>query len=176
MMRTSGAALAMLLAAALSISGCGNANRKAGSGGNGGNAGNSVPGDIGAIADSAAVPESGARTRAAAKVRIRLHNLDSVALTDVQVRWPADSAHFDSIGAKAHTAYVAVDTAYGYAYIEAKAGKRTWICQPTDFVGETPLAPGHYTYEISPAAVLDEKNGTSLGFLRLDLLVDKEHP
>jgi hypothetical protein len=158
MTRISGAALAMPLAAGLLISGCGYSCRKAGNSGNGGNAANSVPGDAGA------------------KVRIRLRNLDSVALTDVRVRWPADSAHFDSIGAKAHTAYVAVDTAYGYAYIKAKAGKRAWICQPTDFVGETPLAPGYYTYAISPAAVLDEKDEASMGFLRLDLLVDKEHP
>ncbi len=115
----------------------------------------------------------GGWTRTDAKVRIRLHNLDSIALTDVHVQWPVDSAHFDAIPAKAYTDYVAVGSAYRYAYIKAHAGKRVWICQPMDFVGETTLAPGRYTYEISPAAVMEEK---SMGFLRIELLTDKEHP
>jgi hypothetical protein len=167
MTRISGAALVLLLAAALSISGCGCSGRKADTGGN------TVPKGSGGVMDTASIPETGSWTRTDTKVRIRLHNLDSIALTDVHVRWPVDSARFDSLGAKAYTEYIAVDTAYSYAYIKAKAGKRVWICQPMDFVGETPLAPGRYTYEISPAAVLDEK---SMGFLRLELLVDKEHP
>lgn len=147
MTRISGAALALLLAAGLSISGCGCAGRKAGAVGN---------------------PD--------AKVRIRLHNLDSIALTDVHVHWPVDSARFDSLPSQAYTDYIAVDSAYRYAYVKAKAGKRVWICLPMDFVGETPLAPGRYTYDISPAAVADMKDEKSMGFLRMELSVDKEHP
>jgi hypothetical protein len=170
MKRISGAAPAMLLAMALSLSGCGNPGRKAGEDGS------AVAGDKRVATDSAATPEPGALARVDGKVRIRLHNLDSIALTDIFVQWPADSARFDSLPAKAYTGYIAVDTAYRYAYIKAKAGKRVRICQPKDFVGESLLAPGRYTYAISPAGVLDEKDEKSLGFMSLELRIDKEHP
>ena len=170
MTRVSGTALAMLLTMALSLSGCGGPGRKAGEDGGG------ATGDKRFATDSAVTPESGASARTDGKVRIRLHNLDSIGLTDLFVQWPVDSAHFDSLPPKAYTGYIAIDTAYRYAYIKAKAGKRVRICQPKDFVGESLLAPGWYTYAISPAGVLDEKDETSLGFMGLELRIDKEHP
>jgi hypothetical protein len=111
--------------------------------------------------------------RSDAKIRIRLHNLDTLPLENVFVRWPSDSARFPAIPAKGYSEYRAVDTAYRYAYVQAQQGRITWVCQPTDYVRETPLAPGRYTYELSKAGVMAER---AAGMLRLELLVDKEHP
>jgi hypothetical protein len=109
------------------------------------------------------------------KIRIRLQNLsDSLTFTNVLVVFPGDSARIASIGPKAYSEYFAVDSAYRYAFVEAKAGKKTYFCQPMDFVGETLLEPGRYTYALTPVANQDLT--LKAGFLRLDLLKDKAHP
>ncbi|MDB5106611.1 MAG: hypothetical protein JWP91_4300 [Fibrobacteres bacterium] len=133
------------------------------------------PGDNGGSAAAAGAAGSSWK-RTDAKVRIRLHNLDSLSLKGLFIRFPADSARFPVLAGRSYTDYIAVDSAYRYAYIHAVAGDgRAWICQPTDFVGESPLVPGRYTFELSRARLLDS-TGKAPGFLRLELLQDKEHP
>jgi hypothetical protein len=158
---------ASLLVAMASLTGCGpGAKARAdGSAASGGKPG----------MDNKDSAPQGAWTRSDAKIRIRLHNLDTLPLENVFVQWPVDSARFPSLPARGYTDYVAVDKAYRYAYIKAQSGARTWICQPMDFVGETLLEPGRYTYEIARAAIMDSA-GNGPGFLSLEMLTDKEHP
>jgi hypothetical protein len=133
-----------------------------------GNAGNvSAAGSSGEAAESWVPADS--------KIRIRLQNLsDSLTLANVLVVFPRDSARIASIGPKAYSEYFAVDSAYRYAFVEAKAGKKTYFCQPMDYVGETLLEPGRYTYALTPVANQDPT--LKAGFLRLELLKDKGHP
>lgn len=145
-----------LMAAMVSLAGCGAKTRTDGGAASGGKA-------EGGRNDTAS---HSALTRSDAKVHIRLHNLDSLPLENVFVQWPADSARFPSLSALGYTDYVVLEKAYRYAYIKAQGGGRTWICQPVDFVGETLLGPGRYTYEISRAGVMEE---SATGFLRLEM-------
>ncbi|MDB5047730.1 MAG: hypothetical protein JWO30_801 [Fibrobacteres bacterium] len=122
-------------------------------------------------------PESSqpAWTQTDTKVRLRLHNLsDSLALTDVLVVVPGDSAHIGFIGPRAYSEYFAVDTAYRYAFIKAKSGGKEYFCQPADYTGETTLTPGRYTYELTQVRPRDKD--AVLGFFLVELLEDKGHP
>lgn len=113
--------------------------------------------------------------RTDSKVRIRLHNLsDSLPLTDVRVKFPSDSARIEFIGPGSYSPYFAVDSAYRYAFIQAVSGGRNWFCQPVDFTGETLLAPGRYTYDLSQ--VRNRDPDAAMGFFLVELIEDKGHP
>jgi hypothetical protein len=167
----------LALAAAVLFGGCAarktdevRAPEKGGTGSKGGTELFSAAGSPGAEGAAAAVWK-----RTEAKVRIRLHNLDSLLLKDVLVGFPSDSARFPLLPGKGYTDYVAVDSAYRYAYIRSTSQDGlTWVCQPTDYVSERLLAPGRYTYEIARVGLVDSSLGR--GFLRLQLVEDKEHP
>lgn len=45
------------------------------------------------------------------------------------------------------TDYKVFESAYGYAFIELEIGGKTYTIQPIDYVGETPLEDGNYTYQ-----------------------------
>jgi hypothetical protein len=109
------------------------------------------------------------------KALIRLHNLsDSLPLTQVLIQFPADSAHVGFIAPRAYSDYFAVDSAYRYAFIRARSGGKTYYCQPADFTGESLLAPGRYTYELSQVRSRNPQD--TIGFFVLELLEDKGHP
>jgi hypothetical protein len=115
------------------------------------------------------------RARTGSKALIRLHNLsDSLPLTEVLVRFPADSARIAFIAPRAYSDYFAVDSAYRYAFIRARSGGRTYLCQPMDYTGESLLEPGRYTYELSQVRTRNTQD--TLGFFLLELLHDKGHP
>lgn len=154
---------AALLAGVVSFTGCGGKTRGEGGAAPGGMAG----------MERKDTASQGGWTRTDDKIRIRLHNLDTLALENVFVQWPVDSARFPLLPARGYTEYVALEKAYRYAFIKAQAGAQTWICQPVDFVGENLLGPGRYTYEISRAGVMEEN---AMGFLRLEMREDKEQP
>jgi hypothetical protein len=114
-------------------------------------------------------------TQTDAKVRIRLHNLsDSLPLTEVLVAFPGDSAQIGFIAPRGYSGYFAVDTAYRYAFIKAKSGGKEYFCQPADFTGETTLAPGRYTYELTQ--VRNRDKDAAVGFFLLELIEEDGHP
>ena len=81
----------------------------------------------------------GQAAQANAPVRIRLLNRsDSLALEDVPVRFPHDSAHIAVLFPGRYSAFFSVDTAYRFAPIHAKAGGKEYLCQPVDLTGEAP--------------------------------------
>lgn len=92
-------------------------------------------------------------------VNIRIKNNSSVTFDKVQVG-SAESVH-NNVAAGGFSEYLIYEIAYNYAYIEAKSGDETYILQPIDFVGETPLEIGFYTYELS----ISEEGSISLNFV-----------
>ena len=58
--------------------------------------------------------------------------------------------------------YLEYETAYEYAYIQIKSGTESYVLQPIDFVGETPLEIGFYTYVLD----VSEDGDVSLVFMR----------
>lgn len=79
-------------------------------------------------------------------VNIRIKNTSSFVFDSVIVG-DAQEPHMN-IAPDSYSEYFIYEEAYRYAYIEIISGEETFILQPIDFVGETPLPIGFYTYEL----------------------------
>lgn len=97
-------------------------------------------------------------------VNVRVLNNSSFAFGRVRVVFPENEVDYGSLGAHRVSEYAPVETAYRYAYIEVEVGGDVLKIQPTDYVGESPLASGRYTYEL---------NVTVEGHLTLDFHEDR---
>jgi len=78
---------------------------------------------------------------------IRIKNTSTIDFDKVQVG-DADKPH-GNIAPNEYSEYLKYGTAYEYAYIKIESGSETYVLQPIDFVGEKPLTPGFYTYELN---------------------------
>ena len=114
-------------------------------------------------AQAARVPQDG-------KVHIRLLNNSDSALEQVTVAFPTDSAQAAFIRPGGYSPYFPAQGAYRYAFVRAVCGGKVYFCQPIDFAGETPLAPGRYTYALSRVKNRDPES--QVGFLLLELIED----
>ncbi|MFD1096161.1 hypothetical protein [Salegentibacter chungangensis] len=83
------------------------------------------------------------------KVNIRLRNLSSYDFSNVVVGTPGGTVNYGNIPSRGITEYESFETAYRYAFIELQIDGDTFTIQPIDYVGETPLENGNYTYEIN---------------------------
>jgi len=83
--------------------------------------------------------------------RLRIENASDVDFTSVSVAFPDAEADYGAIATGHRSHYQRVDGAYRYGYIEVKAAGETYVLQPIDFVGEEPLDPGPYTYQLDIA-------------------------
>jgi len=94
-------------------------------------------------------------------VHIRIKNGSDLTYDRVQVG-AGDKLH-TNISPGAFSGYLEYDIAYDYAYINIISGDENFVFQPIDFVGETPLEHGFYTYVL---------NISEEGTVQLDFLVD----
>lgn len=81
-------------------------------------------------------------------VRLRVANASQWDFEQVVVGFPEESLDYGSIPAGGASEYQVARKAYRYGRIEARAGGTTMVSQPIDYVGESPLSPGSYTYRI----------------------------
>ena len=79
-------------------------------------------------------------------VNVRVANNSSFAFERVEVVFPENEVDYGSVSAHGVSEYTPVETAYRYAYIEVEIDGEVLKIQPIDYVGETPLGPGFYTY------------------------------
>ena len=79
---------------------------------------------------------------------ISVKNISSYDFADVIVNTKGGENNYGNILANAISGYESFDFAYSYAFIELKINNNTYTIQPIDYVGETPLTPGKYTYSI----------------------------
>jgi hypothetical protein len=100
----------------------------------------------------------------AGQVEIRVANQSPGDFERVTVTFPSSKVDYGRVQKGAATEYRQVGQAYRLAQIEVLTNGRTLTLQPQDYVGESPLAPGRYTYALK----LDEISGE----LRLDLIDD----
>lgn len=92
-------------------------------------------------------------------VNIRVKNDSSITFDIVQVG-TEENMH-SNIAPGAFSDYLAYETAFSYSYIEITSGEETFILQPIDFVGETELPAGFYTYELD----IDTDGNVNLNFV-----------
>lgn len=79
---------------------------------------------------------------------IRVKNVSTINFDTVQVG-TEDKIH-NNVSPNGFSGYLEYETAYAYDYIKITSGEEgVFILQPIDFVGETPLTPGFYTYELN---------------------------
>jgi len=93
-------------------------------------------------------------------VNIRIKNNNNFTYDMVQVG--GETQLHENIGADSFSDYLEYEEAYRYAFVEIDTAGTKYTLQPIDFVGETPLSPGFYTYELELGAsgniTLDFKN------------------
>ncbi len=82
---------------------------------------------------------------------IRIHNATADELGVVRVYLPKsrnDGIECGPLGRVSYSEYRQVPAAYRIARIEANDPHGEFSLQPYDYVGEEPLAEGHYTYHL----------------------------
>ncbi|ALM06512.1 hypothetical protein SB49_00795 [Sediminicola sp. YIK13] len=79
---------------------------------------------------------------------IRVRNVSAINFDSVQVG--AEDKIHENVAPNGFSEYLEYETAYSYDYIKITSGEEgVFILQPIDFVGENPLPPGFYTYELN---------------------------
>ena len=80
---------------------------------------------------------------------IRVKNTSIYNYQNVQISTSGELMDYGDLSPDEISEYRAHEMAYGYCYVELLIDNDTFYIQPIDFVGETPLSDGKYTYEIS---------------------------
>ena len=81
--------------------------------------------------------------------RIRLRNASAFELTNVTFRPGQPKLEFDRIRPGEATNYVTVPNSYGYGYLEVLVNGSRRVIQPIDYVGESYIGDGRFTFEIT---------------------------
>ncbi|MGB5464160.1 MAG: hypothetical protein WBM92_12395 [Aureibaculum sp.] len=79
---------------------------------------------------------------------IRVKNISQFDFEDIIVNTSGGENNYGNVISNEVTEYKTFDFAYPYAFIELKIDNNTYTIQPIDYIGETRLTPGKYTYKI----------------------------
>ena len=82
-------------------------------------------------------------------VEIRVANRSTSRFDRVIVGFSDGQQEYGALSPGATSEYRTVTEAYRYAYFEVRLDTTLLVIQPIDFVGETPLGGGRYTYALS---------------------------
>lgn len=93
---------------------------------------------------------------------LRIKNTSQFDYTDVVVNTSGGEHNYGTVNANQISDYKVFDLAYRYAFVELKIDGDTYTIQPIDYVGETPLDNGKYTYEINAANSGDQYSRLTL--------------
>ena len=83
------------------------------------------------------------------KTEIRLRNASTFDLTNVTFAPGAPRLEFARIAPDGTTEYRTVDDAYPYGYLDVLVGGERRVLQPIDYVGESEIGAGRFTYVIT---------------------------
>ncbi|MDR7131848.1 hypothetical protein J2X69_004213 [Algoriphagus sp. 4150] len=81
-------------------------------------------------------------------VQIRIENSSKIDFKDVLVNSGSGNIKFGTIKAGKKTDYKKFESAYRYGFVSLIANATEIRHQPYDYVGETPLPMGYYTYKL----------------------------
>ena len=84
----------------------------------------------------------------ASELNIRLSNVSQFEFQNIVVNTTTGNTNFENISSQQMSSYKTFQIAYRYAFIELQIDGETYTLQPIDYVGETPLENGNYTYKI----------------------------
>ncbi len=81
-------------------------------------------------------------------VNIRLSNVSDSDFENIIVNTTTGDINYGNLKSREVSEYKNFNKAYRYAYVELNIGEKTYTIQPIDYVGETPLNDGNYTYQL----------------------------
>lgn len=92
------------------------------------------------------------------EVRIRVSNISQFDFSNIIVNTYNENVSFNNLNSGEVSDYKTFELAYSYAFIQLESDGNTYTLQPIDFVGETPLTNGNYTYQldINPSSQFQE--------------------
>lgn len=79
---------------------------------------------------------------------IRVANSSPIDFNSVYLSFPGAEHTFGPIKSGRSSPYQKFEQAYRYGFIEVKSDHKSYVLQPIDYVGETPLKNGRYTFEL----------------------------
>jgi hypothetical protein len=82
-------------------------------------------------------------------VQIRIQNASPNKFENIIVNTYNKDTNFENLNSNQKSAFKIFDVAYRYAFVQLQINGKTYTIQPVDFVGETPLENGNYTYKIT---------------------------
>ncbi|WP_439487435.1 hypothetical protein [Algoriphagus sp.] len=100
-------------------------------------------------------------------VLIRVENSSEVDFKDVLVNSGSGNVEFGTIRAGKKSEYKGFESAYRYGFVSLLANGTESRIQPYDYVGETPLEIGYYTYKIGM-----HRSDSDTPNLTLELVID----
>ena len=86
---------------------------------------------------------------------IRIHYASEYDFLRVEVNTYDEPINYGTIKSDEKSRYKTFEVAYRYAYVRLFVDENEFIIQPIDFVGETPLGSGKFTYVLE---VIDFEN------------------
>lgn len=95
-------------------------------------------------------------------IYLRLSNVSAFNYENIIVNTSTGNVSFENLNSGQTSEYQAFEVAYRYAFIELEIDGSTCTLQPIDYVGETPLKKGSYTYQIDANELLDRFQRLSL--------------
>lgn len=79
-------------------------------------------------------------------IYIRIRNASLLSMDSIEVGFPKENIRFGNVEPGGESTYKKVETAYRYAAVAAIVDEKEVRIQPIDYVGESELDPGFYTY------------------------------
>lgn len=83
------------------------------------------------------------------EANIRLSNISEFNYQNIIINTSTGYVNFDDLDAQQISSYKTFNKAYSYAFIELEIEGKTYTIQPIDYVGESLLKNGNYTYQIN---------------------------
>jgi hypothetical protein len=80
---------------------------------------------------------------------VRMHNSSQSTLENVRANFSGQEVIYGTLPPGVRSDYRPIRVAYRYALVEAEVNGRKFDFQPQDYMGETPLGPGRFTYRLT---------------------------
>ena len=96
------------------------------------------------------------------EVKIRLSNVSQYDFQNIVVNTTTGNVTFENLSPGQKSEYKEFDKAYSYAFVELEIDGETYTLQPIDYVGETLLENGNYTYQLDANDTDDQYTKLSL--------------
>lgn len=100
------------------------------------------------------------------ELKIRLSNVSQFDFQNIKVNTSTGNVSFENLKSGKKSDYKVFETAYRYAFIEVQIEGKTYTLQPIDYVGETPLTAGNYTYQINANDSQNQYQKLSLALIK----------